>query len=133
MILNAPLTTIDAKNFGATISAPLTGLGGISVAGAGTLTLSGANSYNGTTTVESGTLALSGGDNRLPTGTVVKLGGGGPAAVGTLKLNGCSQELAGLWTADYDNGATAGNRVINGSATPCTLTLNIEHSRQRPV
>ena len=127
--LNGPLTTIDAKNFGATISAPLSGLGGISVAGAGTLTLSGANNYNGTTTVESGTLALSGGDNRLPTGTVVKLGGGGPAAVGTLKLNGCSQELAGLWTADYDNGATAGNRVINGSATPCTLTLNIEHSR----
>ncbi len=129
IVLNGPLTTLDVKNFGATLSAPLIGLGGISVAGPGTLTLSGANSFNGTTTVESGTLALSGGDNCLPTCTVVTLGGGGPAAIGTLKLNGCSQELAGLWTADYDNGASAGNRVINGSATPCTLTLNTEHTR----
>ncbi|QTN32975.1 autotransporter-associated beta strand repeat-containing protein [Akkermansiaceae bacterium] len=130
IIVNAPMTTIDVKTFGATISAPMTGLGGIRVAGPGTLTLSGSNNYNGTTTVESGTLALSGGDNRLPPGTVVTLGGGGPASFGTLKLNGCSQELDGLWTADYDNGATAGNRVINGSATPCTLTLHIEESRQ---
>ena len=128
IIINAQETTIDAKTFGATISAPLTGLGGISVAGAGTLTLSGSNTYNGTTTVKNGTLALSGGDNRLPPGTTVTLGGGGPAAVGTLKLNGCNQELAGLWTAGHDS--DAGNRVINGSSTPCTLTLNIEYSRQ---
>jgi autotransporter-associated beta strand protein len=127
--INAPLTVIDTKNFDATISAPLIGLGGISVAGAGTLTLSGANRYTGTTTVENGTLSLSGGENRLPPGTVVTLGGGGPAAVSTLKLNGCSQELAGLWTADFDSGVGAGNRVVNGSATPGTLTLNIEHSR----
>ncbi len=130
IIIDAPMTTIDAKTFGATISAPLTGLGGIRVAGPGTLTLSGSNRYNGTTTVESGTLALSGGDNRLPPGTIVTLGGGGPAATGTLMLNGCNQELDGLWTADYDSGASAANRVINGSPTPCTLTLNIEHSRQ---
>ncbi len=129
LLIHAPLTVIDSKNFGATISAPLSGLGGISVVGAGTLTLSGANRYTGTTTVENGALALSGGENRLPPGTIVTLGGGGPASVGTLKLNGCSQELAGLWTADFDSGAGAGNRVVNGSATPCTLTLNIEHSR----
>jgi autotransporter-associated beta strand protein len=127
IIINAPMTTIDAKHFGATISAPLTGLGGISVAGTGTLTLSGSNTYNGSTTVKTGTLALGGGDNRLPPGTTVTLGGGGPAAVGTLKLNGCNQELAGLWTAGHNS--DAGNRLINGSATTCTLTLNIEHSR----
>ena len=130
IIIDAPMTTIDAKNFGATISAPLSGLGGIRVAGTDTLTLSGSNRYNGTTTVESGTLALNGGDNRLPPGSIVILGGGGPASTGTLKLNGCSQELDGLWTADHDSGASAANRVINGSATPCTLTLNIEHTRQ---
>lgn len=129
IIVNAPMTTIDAKNHAATISAPLTGLGGIRVAGPGTLTLSGSNRYNGTTTVESGTLALSGGDNRLPPGTIVTLGGGGPASTGTLMLNGCSQELDGLWTADHDSGASAANRVVNGSATPCTLTLDIEHTR----
>jgi autotransporter-associated beta strand protein len=130
IIVNAPMTTIDAKNFDATISTPLLGLGSIRMAGPATLTLSGINRYNGTTTVESGTLALSGGDNRLPPGTVVTLGGGGPASVGTLKLNGCNQELDGLWTADHDSGGSATNRVINGSATPCTLTLNIEQSRQ---
>ncbi|MEY4246360.1 MAG: hypothetical protein RLZZ245_3945, partial [Verrucomicrobiota bacterium] len=130
IIVNAPMTTIDAKNFGATISAPLTGLGGIRVVGTDTLTMSGSNRYNGTTTVESGTLALSGGDNRLPPDTIVTLGGGGPAAVGTLKLNGCSQELDGLWTADHDSSGSAANRVINGSSTPCTLTLHIESSRQ---
>ena len=129
VILNAPLSTLDTQTFGATISAPLTGLGSIRVAGAGTLTLSGSNRYNGSTTVENGTLVLSGGDNRLPTDTTVTLGGGGPAAAGTLKLNGCNQELAGLWPAGHDAGATTANRVINGSATPCTLTLNIEHSR----
>ena len=130
IIVNAPMTTIDAKQFGATISAPLTGLGGIRVAGPCTLTLSGSNRYNGTTTVESGTLALSNGENRLPPGSIVTLGGGGPATTGTLMLNGCNQELDGLWTADHDSGASAANRVINGSPTPCTLTLNIEHSRQ---
>jgi autotransporter-associated beta strand protein len=129
IIINAPMATIDTKTIGATINAPLTGLGGIRVAGPGTLTLSGSNRYNGTTTVESGTLTLNGGDNRLPPGTIVTLGGGGPAAVGTLMLNGCNQELDGLWTADHDSGGSAGNRVINGSATPCTLTLNIEHTR----
>jgi autotransporter-associated beta strand protein len=129
IIVNAPQTTIDVKTFGATISAPLTGLGGIRVAGPGTLTLSGSNRYNGTTTVESGTLALGGSDNRLPPGTIVTLGGGGPASTGTLMLNGCNQQLDGLWTADHDSGASAANRVINGSATPCTLTLNIEHTR----
>ena len=129
VIVNAPMTTIDAKNFDATISAPLTGLGSIRVTGPGRLTLSGSNRYNGTTTIESGTLTLSGGDNRLPPDTVVTLGGGGPAATGTLMLNGCSQELDGLWTADHDSGASAANRVINGSPSPCTLTLNIEHTR----
>ena len=130
IVVHAPMTTIDAGSFGAIISAPLTGLGSIRVAGPGTLTLSGSNRYNGTTTVESGTLALSGGDNRLPLGTIVTLGGGGPAATGTLRLNGCSQELDGLWTADHDSAGSAANRVVNGSSTPCTLTLNVEHSRQ---
>ena len=48
---------IDQKSHGATINAPMTGLGGIAVSGAGTLTLGGANSYNGTTAVRVGTLA----------------------------------------------------------------------------
>ena len=129
LILNGPETMIDQKSHGATINAPLTGLGGIAVAGTGTLTLGGSNDYNGTTAVRVGTLALAGGDNRLPKGTVLTLGDGGSVNVGVLKLNGCNQELTGLWTAghkDYHLGLFGGDRVLNGSATPCTLTLNIE-------
>jgi autotransporter-associated beta strand protein len=121
---------IDQKSHGATINASLTGLGGIAVAGTGTLTLGGANDYNGTTEVRVGTLELAGGDNRLPKGTVLTLGDGSSVNVGVLKLNGYNQELAGLWTAGHngyiEQGYFAGNRVINGSATPSTLTLNIE-------
>jgi len=127
IIINAAKSTIDSGTFGATISAPITGLGGLNIAGAGTLTLSGQNTYNGNTIIKNGTLALQGGANRLPPGTTLTLGAGGPAAMGTLMLNGCDQELSGLWTAGHN--AEAGNRVINGSTTPCTLTLRIEYSR----
>ncbi len=129
VILNNPESMIDQKSHGATINAPLTGLGGIAVAGTGTLTLGGANDYNGTTEVRVGTLELAGGDNRLPQGTVLTLGDGGSVNVGVLKLNGCNQELSGLWTAghdQYETGYFAGNRVINGNAAPSTLTMNIE-------
>lgn len=127
--LDAPDTVLDAGN-GAMISAPLTGSGGIAVSAPGTLTLSGANSYNGTTAVRLGTLALSGGDNRLPCGTVLNLGDAGLTATGTLQLNGCNQELAGIWAVGVQNyhwGYFAGNRVINGSPTACTLKLNIQN------
>ena len=77
LVLNGPETMIDQKSHGATINAPLTGLGGIAVAGTGTLTLGGASDYIGTTAVRVGTLALAGGDNRLPKGTVLTLGDGG--------------------------------------------------------
>jgi len=131
VILNNTESMIDQKSHGATINAPLTGLGGIAVAGTGTLTLGGANDYNGTTEVRVGTLELACGDNRLPKGTILTLGDGGSVNVGVLKLNGYHQELAGLWTAGHtgyiEQGYFAGNRVINGSATPSTLTLNIEH------
>lgn len=127
IIFHGQESSIDAKTFDATIGAPIMGLGGLSVSGSSTLTLSARNGYRGDTNIKNGALALSGGENRLPPGTTVTLGSGGPASVGTLKLNGCDQELAGLWTAGHNS--DPGNRVINGSAAPCTLTLNIEYSR----
>lgn len=125
--LNGPASEIDVGGFGAAISAPLAGVGGISVAGSGTLTLSGSNIYTGATRIRSGTLALSGGNNRLPTGTVVTLGDGGTANSGILRLNGCSQQLGGLLA--YGSGSN--NRVINGSPTAATLTVNVENGRNR--
>ena len=125
--LNGPASEIDVGGFGATISAPLAGVGGISVAGSGTLILSGSNIYTGATRIRMGTLALSGGNNRLPAGTVVTLGDGGTTNSGILRLNGCSQQISGLLA--YGSGGN--NRVINGNSMAATLTMNIENGRNR--
>ncbi|MFC3712995.1 autotransporter-associated beta strand repeat-containing protein [Sphingoaurantiacus capsulatus] len=59
-LLSGTQSTIDTNALGATWSGVLSGSGGLAKAGAGTLTLSGANSYTGATTISTGTLALSG-------------------------------------------------------------------------
>lgn len=88
----------------------ITGATNLSKSGSGLLTLAGENSYSGTTTISNGTLALSGGDNRLPVATALTL-----ASPGVLRLDGNNQEVAGL----------AGNgRVVNGNATPATFTVS---------
>ena len=61
--------------------------------GTGTLTLSGVNTYTGITTLNQGTLALSAGDNRLPTGTTLAFTGNS-----TLDLGGNSQTLKAITT-----------------------------------
>jgi autotransporter-associated beta strand protein len=82
-----------------------------------TLELSGANTYLGDTTIVSNTgeVKLSGGANRLPTGT--KLIFGGSNVSGILNLNGQNQEIAGL---SVISGTT--NEIK--SATAATLTVN---------
>ncbi len=50
------LTLANAASTNTSISGIISGVGGLSVTGAGTATLSAANSYNGTTTIDQGTL-----------------------------------------------------------------------------
>jgi fibronectin-binding autotransporter adhesin len=91
-----------------TVSAILGGTAGFTKSTAGTVTLTGANTYSGTTTISGGTLALSGGNNRLPTGTTVSFTG-----ASTLNVGATSQTIAGL--------ALTATGTLTGSGT---LTLN---------
>jgi autotransporter-associated beta strand protein len=71
---NGNITFQCADNFNnpytISLSGPLTGAGGLNVAGSGTLALSGANNYAGTTTVSNGTLAIVTGSTPITNGPV---------------------------------------------------------------
>lgn len=80
---------------------------GVQYNGTGTVTLTAANTYGGLTLIgNTNTVKLSGGDNRLPTGTTVQFN-----AAGRIDLNGQNQQVQGLTTFV---GANA--RVVNTAA-----------------
>ncbi len=89
-------------------------------AGIGSWTLTGANTYTGTTTIKDGSLLLDTGANRLPsTGAVVM---GDTATTGKLILGGTTvadQTLASLTATGL------GGAVVGGNASNSTLTLTI--------
>ncbi|MCX5653733.1 MAG: discoidin domain-containing protein [Planctomycetota bacterium] len=95
------------------------GEGSLKKVGAGKLILTAQNSYSGDTTVESGVLAIAGGDNRLPEGTTLALGAESNTAV--FALNGFSQKVAGLT-------GTVTSAVVNGLVGNCTPTLTINYT-----
>uniref|UniRef100_UPI0015772EB9 autotransporter-associated beta strand repeat-containing protein n=1 Tax=Sphingomonas bacterium TaxID=1895847 RepID=UPI0015772EB9 len=72
--LTAGVLTINHSN-AVTLASAISGGGSLVQAGTGTTTLSGANTYIGTTTVSAGTLALSGGAAIADTGAVSVAGG----------------------------------------------------------
>ncbi|OYW71709.1 MAG: hypothetical protein B7Z37_26980 [Verrucomicrobia bacterium 12-59-8] len=96
----------------------LTGALSVTKVGSGTQTLGDSNTYTGATNIQEGTLALSSGNDRLPTGTTVTLGSGSTS--GVLKLDGNNQTVAGLATS----GTGTGNAVVNGNATASMFTVN---------
>ena len=134
---------VDANGTGAvTIAGAITGTGtasnalgllgqfagadaaGFNKLGTGTLTLTGASSFTGATSVQNGTLLLSGGTNRLPAASAIYLGGSGtsPSANSSSKLalEGISQTITGLKNV----GTGTGNAVVGANATLSTLTIN---------
>ena len=85
--------------------------------------LGGVSTYTGETLINNGSVKLDLGNNRLPTGTVVSLGQAANSNLGTLDLNGRSQEIAGLVSTSGINATASKNTVT--SATAATLTINV--------
>ena len=98
----------------------LSGNGSFTKIGTGTLTLSGKNTYLGSTTINAGALAL-GIDNALPVGSSLTLGGG------TLAMNGFSQtstlgQLTLAGDSTIDMGPAGGNILMFADSSPATWT-----------
>lgn len=85
------------------------GGGALTKNGAGTLTITAANTYEGGTTINDGSLRLGGGNERLDNDTDLVLTG-----TGTFDLNGFTETVASL------SGAAAATRVALGAATLIT-------------
>ena len=100
------------------ISAPIVGSVGLTKLGAATLTLSGDNTYTGSTIVNGGTLAL-GASNVLPTTPVVLSGG----TLSTLGLADTTGTLQLISASTINNGALLS--FANSSATFGTSVLTI--------
>ena len=87
----------------------------------GPTVLSGTNTYKGETQLIVGTLRLFGGDNRLPTNTVLRFGNNSTQGSAMFDLNGQNQAVAGLTLVD---GCNIPISITNSSATASTLTVN---------
>jgi outer membrane autotransporter protein len=79
--LNAGGGTFDTNGFDTTVAQGITGAGGLTKAGAGTLTLTGTSTYAGATEVDAGTLAVNGALNGT---SAVDVNGGILTGIGTI-------------------------------------------------
>lgn len=102
------------------LSANFSGTSNLVKSGAGTMTLSGGNSYTGTTTIDLGTLKLgsAGSSNNGPLGTAA--GATIVNAGGTLDLNGYTLLSAEAITLN-GTGANSAGALTNSTATAVTL------------
>ena len=129
--LNAGGGTFDTNGFTTTVSQAITGPGGLTKAGWGTLILSGASTYTGGTTIGDGTLQLGDGGT---TGAIL-----GAVAVGVFgRFNLINADTSGITSisnagvTNFHNSTSAGSAAItNDRGRGVFLFYNAEHGRQR--
>jgi len=95
---------IDSNGGSGSISSPLGGVGALTKQGAGSLTLTGANTYAGGTVIESGTLQVVGGGTLGATTGALSVANGA-----TLDLGGTSQTVGALSGAGNITSTVLGN------------------------
>ena len=103
-IASSVTLTIGADNSSTTLSGVISGDGNLIKVGSGTFTLSGANSYTGSTTVSEGVIRAS---HNTALGTV---------AGGTSVANGAALELSGSITIGSEALTLIGTGISNGGA-----------------
>jgi autotransporter-associated beta strand protein len=89
---------IDTSGFNGAISSVISGTGGIAKKGTGTLTLSGANTYMGPTSVQGGALAI----NALTNGSIAGNLGAATASAANLVLDGGTLQYSGSTSTSTD-------------------------------
>ena len=120
--------TFDTNGNNVTLASALSGAGGLTKAGAGTLTLSAANTYSGGTSLNVGTLAV-GNNAALGTGALTFADGTTlQAAINGLSLSN-AMTLAGTGTVDTQANALTLSGILSGSGSLTkigtgTLTLS---------
>ena len=108
---NGFLATFSGAGNTSIVTTGITGSGGLTKSGAGTLILSAANDYSGPTTINAGTLQLSSGSAISDSGTVVLANRAGSV----LDLSGSSETI----------GSLSGGGILGGNVTLNAVTLTV--------
>ena len=129
---NGPVTFNPAGN-AITLSGVLSGSGGLTVTGGGTLELSGANTYTGNTTVSAGTLQLDSTSNhsgafQLSNGATLDLNYSGTLSVASASTNGVALAVGTYTSANLPAFITGtGSLQVTGSlpTTPTKISTSV--------
>jgi autotransporter-associated beta strand protein/T5SS/PEP-CTERM-associated repeat protein len=115
--LNTNLVLVGGGSGSINLSSNVTGIGGISTFGPGTVTLSGSNSFSGGVTVNGGTLTL-GNAAALGTGAFTLASNATLSGASTVTLTTTNQQA---WNADF----TVGNFTLNMAQGTVALGTNV--------